>query len=85
MGAIASGGVRVLNEDVVNFLQIPLTVIDTVAAREQQERGQARAAETLKVARQRATESVRPILDGIACINQNPEVGGKAKPPPREM
>src|SRR4030095_11073498 len=31
------GGVRVLNEDVVNFLQIPLTVIDTVAAQEQQE------------------------------------------------
>src|SRR5262247_1531600 len=37
MGAIASGGVRVLNEDVVNFLQIPLTVIDTLTAREQQE------------------------------------------------
>jgi putative phosphoribosyl transferase len=37
MGAIASGGVRVLNEDVVNFLQIPLTVIDAVAAQEQQE------------------------------------------------
>jgi len=37
MGAIASGGVRVLNEDVVRFLQIPLTVIDAVAAQEQQE------------------------------------------------
>ena len=37
MGAIASGGVRVLNEDVVNFLQIPLTVIDAVEAQEQQE------------------------------------------------
>jgi putative phosphoribosyl transferase len=37
MGAIASGGVRVFNEEVVNFLQIPVTVIDTVAAREQQE------------------------------------------------
>jgi predicted phosphoribosyltransferase len=37
MGAIASGGVRVLNEEVVNFLQIPVTIIDTVAAREQQE------------------------------------------------
>src|SRR5256714_14713360 len=34
MGAIATGGVRVLNEEVVNFLQIPLTVIDAVAARE---------------------------------------------------
>ena len=37
MGAIASGDVRVLNEDVVNFLQIPLTVIDAVAAQEQEE------------------------------------------------
>jgi predicted phosphoribosyltransferase len=37
MGAIASDGVRVLNEDVVNFLQIPLTVIDAVAAQEHQE------------------------------------------------
>jgi putative phosphoribosyl transferase len=37
MGALASGGVRVLNEDVVNFLQIPLTVIDAVEAQEQQE------------------------------------------------
>ena len=37
MGAIATGGVRVLNEDVVNFLQIPLEVIDAVAAQEQPE------------------------------------------------
>jgi putative phosphoribosyl transferase len=37
MGAIASGGVRVLNDDVVHFLQIPLTVIDAVAAQERQE------------------------------------------------
>jgi predicted phosphoribosyltransferase len=37
MGAIATGGVRVLNEEVVNYLQIPADVIDTVAAREQQE------------------------------------------------
>jgi putative phosphoribosyl transferase len=37
MGAIATGGVRVVNEDVVHFLQIPLTVIDAVAAQEQQE------------------------------------------------
>ena len=36
MGAIASGGVRVLNEDLVHFLQIPPTVIDAVAAQEQQ-------------------------------------------------
>lgn len=37
MGAIATGGVRVLNEDVVNFLQIPPAVLDAVAAQEQQE------------------------------------------------
>src|SRR5260370_13881101 len=37
MGAIASGGVRVLNEDVVNYLRISDEVIDAVAAREQRE------------------------------------------------
>lgn len=37
MGAIASGGVRVLNEDVVQMMRIPNEVIDAVAAREQQE------------------------------------------------
>jgi putative phosphoribosyl transferase len=37
MGAIASGGVRVLNEDVVRFYGIPLAVIDQVAREEQRE------------------------------------------------
>jgi len=37
MGAIASGGVRLLNDDVVRDLDIPLTVIDSVARREQLE------------------------------------------------
>jgi predicted phosphoribosyltransferase len=37
MGAIASGGVQVLNEAVVQALQIPSGVIAAVAAREQQE------------------------------------------------
>lgn len=37
MGAIAAGGVRVLNEDVVRYLGIPQEVIDRVTAREQQE------------------------------------------------
>jgi predicted phosphoribosyltransferase len=37
MGAIASGGVRVLNDDVVRVLQVPDDVIETVAAAEQQE------------------------------------------------
>src|ERR671935_1516257 len=37
MGAIASGGVRVLNHDVVDALRIPEHVIEAVAAEEQQE------------------------------------------------
>src|SRR2546422_1830363 len=37
MGAVATGGVRVLNDDVVRALQIPESMIDAVAAREQHE------------------------------------------------
>lgn len=37
MGAIATGGVRLLNHDVIDALGIPMNVIDAVAAREQQE------------------------------------------------
>ncbi|MCI0391127.1 MAG: phosphoribosyltransferase [Acidobacteria bacterium] len=37
MGAIASGGVRVLNDDVVDYLLIPDEVIDEVTIKEQQE------------------------------------------------
>src|SRR2546430_1171308 len=37
MGAIATGGVRVLNEDVVSYLRVPGEVIDAVAAEERQE------------------------------------------------
>jgi erythromycin esterase-like protein/predicted phosphoribosyltransferase len=37
MGAVATGGVRVLNDQVVDRLRIPSYVIDAVAAREQQE------------------------------------------------
>ncbi len=37
MGAIATGGVRVLNEELLRHLPIPDEVIETVAAREQQE------------------------------------------------
>src|SRR2546421_4604959 len=37
MGAIATGGVRVLNEDVVSYLRIPGEVIDAVAADELRE------------------------------------------------
>jgi putative phosphoribosyl transferase len=37
MGAIASGGVRVINQDVVRYMGIPAEVIDAVAADEQRE------------------------------------------------
>ncbi len=37
MGALATGGVRVLNEEVVQALRIPSHVIDAVAVREQEE------------------------------------------------
>lgn len=37
MGAIASGGVRVLNKDVVGYLNVPERTIDAVARKEQQE------------------------------------------------
>jgi putative phosphoribosyl transferase len=37
MGAIASGGVRVLNEDVVSWYKVPASVIDEVAREEQTE------------------------------------------------
>src|SRR5438270_9486942 len=35
MGAIATGGIRVLNEDVVRVLRVPDEVIEAVAAQEQ--------------------------------------------------
>ena len=37
MGAIASGNVRVLNTDIVDYLRIPDALIDQVAVREQRE------------------------------------------------
>jgi predicted phosphoribosyltransferase len=37
MGAIATGGVRLLNHDVIDALGIPMNVIDAVTSREQQE------------------------------------------------
>src|SRR5205823_9970602 len=37
MGAIATGGVRVVNDDVVDYLRIPDEIIDRVAQEEMQE------------------------------------------------
>jgi predicted phosphoribosyltransferase len=53
MGAIASGGVQVLNDDVVGGLHIPAHVIAAVAARERQELER----------RERAYRGDRPPLD----------------------
>ncbi|HJZ69860.1 MAG TPA: phosphoribosyltransferase, partial [Blastocatellia bacterium] len=53
MGAIASGGIKVVNEDVVNLLRIPDEVIDRVAAEEQEEMAR----------RERAYRHERPPLD----------------------
>src|SRR5215510_4173793 len=39
MGAIASGGVRVINEDVVQWYRIPESAIDRIAREEQEELG----------------------------------------------
>jgi putative phosphoribosyl transferase len=53
MGAVASGGVRVLNEQIVRAVVIPDHVIDAVAAREQEE----------LVRRERVYRGDRPPLD----------------------
>lgn len=37
MGAIASGGARILNRDIIDALRIPATAVDAVAQREMQE------------------------------------------------
>lgn len=37
MGAIASGGVRILNQEMINAMRIPGALIDAVSQREQQE------------------------------------------------
>jgi len=53
MGAIASGGVRVLNRDVLAYVPLPQRAIDEVAAREQQELER----------RERSYRGARPPLD----------------------
>jgi putative phosphoribosyl transferase len=53
MGAIASGGVRVLNQDVLRYIPLPQRVIDEVAAREQHE----------LIRRERSYRGSRPPLD----------------------
>jgi predicted phosphoribosyltransferase len=53
MGAVATGGVRVLNPDIVENLYVPGSVIDTVTQREQRELDR----------RERAYRGVRPPPD----------------------
>jgi len=54
MGAISAGGVRVLNQDAIDYLRIPASVIDAVAASELQELER----------RERAYRGDRPEPDG---------------------
>ena len=53
MGAIASGGVRVMNQDVLRHIPVPQKSIDAVAAREEQE----------LIRRERSYRGNRPPLD----------------------
>src|SRR5215468_2762989 len=53
MGAIASGGVRVLNPDIIHQLGLPPSVIEQVAQKEEQERQR----------RERAYRDDRPFPD----------------------
>lgn len=67
MGAIATGGVRVLNDSVVNALNIPDKVIDAVAEREQAELE--RRARAYRGERPRAQIEGRTVIiidDGLA-------------------
>lgn len=58
MGAIASGGVRVLNQEVIYALRIPEPVIEEVARREEDELER----------REHAYRGDRPPLDARGCI-----------------
>ena len=67
MGAIATGGVRVLNEDVVRWYGIPASVIDRAAQQEQQELERREAA--YRAGRPRLDLAGRAVLlidDGLA-------------------
>jgi predicted phosphoribosyltransferase len=67
MGALASGGVRVLNEDVVRLLHIPEEVIDKVTAEEQQEMVRyERAYRGERVAPDLTSSTVILVDDGLA-------------------
>ncbi|HEX7088551.1 MAG TPA: phosphoribosyltransferase [Longimicrobiales bacterium] len=67
MGAIASGGVRIMNEDVLEMLYIPEAVIERTAAREQAELE--RRERAYRGGREAPRLSGRPVIlvdDGVA-------------------
>jgi putative phosphoribosyl transferase len=67
MGAIAPGGIRVLNEDVVDYLGVSEAVIDKVAAREQKELDRrAKAYREDRPARNIEGKTVIVVDDGLA-------------------
>lgn len=67
MGAIATGGVRVLNEEVVSGLRIPVPLIEESAAREQRElERRERAYHAGRPPRQPSGKTVILVDDGLA-------------------
>lgn len=67
MGALASGGIRVINDDVVRHLEIPPWVIERVAADEEREIG--RREQAYRVGRAPAPVQGRTVIlvdDGLA-------------------
>ena len=67
MGAIASGGVAVLNEDTIRYLRLPDEVIDVVAAKEQRElERRERAYRGARVAPEIRGRTIILVDDGLA-------------------
>lgn len=84
MGAIASGGVRVLNPENVHGLRIPREVIDAVAAREERELN--RRARAYRGARPAPSIRGRTIIlvdDGLATgATMRASTPARSRPPP---
>ena len=71
MGAVATGGVRVLNDEIVNGLRIPDYVIDAVTAWQQQELARreqpARIVVAVPTAPPEMCEALRAEVDDVIC------------------
>ena len=65
MGAIATGGVRVMSDDVVRELRLPPEAIDAVAAAEERELH--RIVVAVPVAARSTCEDLRRVADDVVC------------------